>query len=58
VGCIFARQFWFQLLQFVNLETLAPQPIDVSFDDWWKKVERAVGSDVGKGLNSLIILGT
>jgi hypothetical protein len=42
----------------VNLETLAAQPTDVSFDEWWRKVESAVGDEMRKGVNSLIILGT
>nr|XP_034601699.1 uncharacterized protein LOC117862274 [Setaria viridis]XP_034601700.1 uncharacterized protein LOC117862274 [Setaria viridis] len=56
VGCVFARQFWFQLLQQVGLATLAPQPTDISFEDWWEKVELMVGGDMRAGLNSLIIL--
>jgi hypothetical protein len=30
---VFAREFWFQLLQFVGLAALTPQPSD-SFADW------------------------
>lgn len=57
VGCVFARQFWFKLLQDVGIEVLAPQLTEVSFDDWWRKVECVVGGEMRKGLNSLIILG-
>jgi len=30
---------------------------DISFDDWWEKVEASVAGDLRKGLNSLVILG-
>jgi hypothetical protein len=57
IGCVFARQFWFELLQIVGLATLAPQPDDPSFDAWWDKAVLTVSGDTRKGLNSLIILG-
>jgi len=37
---------------------LAPQPQDISFDDWWEKVEASIAGDLRKGLNSLVILGS
>jgi hypothetical protein len=57
VGCVFAREFWFQLLQFVGLAALAPQPSD-SFADWWEKVEGLVCDELRAGLNSLVILSS
>jgi hypothetical protein len=57
VGCVFAKQFWFQLLQYTGLAALAPEPSDISFDEWWAKVEPMVSGDNRAGLNSLIILG-
>ena len=57
VKCVFARQFWFILLQRVGLATLAPQPSTSSFDEWWRQVSSSVSSTIQKGLNSLIILG-
>ena len=54
---MFARQFWFELLQIVGLAALAPQPEVPSFDDWWDKAASTVNGDTRKGLNSLIILG-
>jgi hypothetical protein len=33
----FAREFWFHFLGLVNLQTLAPQPGDCVFMDWWEK---------------------
>ena len=58
VGCVFARQFWFDLLRQVGLAVLAPQPCDTSFDEWWSKDDQSVTGDMRKGLNSLIILGS
>ena len=58
IGCVFARQFWFPLIQQVGLSALAPQPSDTSLDEWWSRAERVVTGDVKKGLNSIIILGS
>ena len=57
VGCVFSRQFWFSLFQRFGLISLAPQPQDINFDDWWEKAEASVVGDLRKGLNSLVILG-
>jgi len=57
VGCVFARQFWFALLQRFGLSSLTPQPEDSAWEDWWEKAEAATTGDVRKGLNSIIILG-
>jgi hypothetical protein len=32
---VFAREFWFNLLQNVHLQKLAPQPGETSFMVWW-----------------------
>nr|TKW00080.1 hypothetical protein SEVIR_8G085700v2 [Setaria viridis] len=40
-----------------SLSALAPQPTDISLNDWWARAENDVDSDVRKGFNSLIILG-
>jgi hypothetical protein len=53
---VFAREFWFQLLQFVGLAALTPQPSD-SFADWWEKVEGLVCDELRAGLNSLSHFG-
>ena len=57
IGCVFARQFWFSLLQHVGLSSLTPQPGDSAWEDWWEKPEAATAGDVRKGLNSIVILG-
>jgi hypothetical protein len=57
LSCVFTRQFWFSFLQWVNLLELAPQLENISFMEWWHRIdEKSLGS-VQKGLNSLIILG-
>ncbi|RCV11247.1 hypothetical protein SETIT_2G170900v2, partial [Setaria italica] len=57
LGCVFAREFWFKLLQTVGQQALAPQIGEVSFDDWWERAVSGAGEQLHKGLNSLIILG-
>ena len=47
-----------ELVKFVGLAVLAPQPCDTSFDEWWSKDDQSVTGDMRKGLNSLIILGS
>jgi hypothetical protein len=41
----------------VGLHSLAPEPIDLIFDEWWKKLHMTTSTLTRKGLNSLIILG-
>ncbi|GJN12867.1 hypothetical protein PR202_ga31184 [Eleusine coracana subsp. coracana] len=57
IGCVFAKQVWFNLLHKVGLSSLAPQADDNSFEDWWVKTDRLALSIFKKGVNSLIILG-
>lgn len=56
-SCVFARRFWFLLLQRADLAALAPQPRDLVFGDWWSRADSLVDSALKDGLNSLIILG-
>jgi len=55
-SCVFARQFWFAILQPLNLARLTPTRSAV-FADWWKKAERKLQKQHRKGFNSLCILG-
>jgi hypothetical protein len=55
--CVFARDFWFQLLLQINLQQHAPQNQDGSFMDWWVWASSHVSGVAKQGLNSLIILG-
>ena len=56
LSCVFARQIWFEILQGLGLQELAPQSEDPSFEEWWHKVSNKVSGQVQKGLNSIIIL--
>jgi len=40
--CVFARQFWFAVLQPLNLVALVPSRITVSLADWWLRAWRKV----------------
>jgi hypothetical protein len=55
--CVFARQFWANLLQRVGLPGLSPQPSKISFDDWWGRVINLAPSTIKGGLNSPFVLG-
>jgi hypothetical protein len=57
VSCVFAKQFWYILLRQVGVHSLAPQPTDLVFDEWWERAHKATSRLTRKGLNSLIILG-
>ena len=55
--CVFARQFWFSILQPLNLSCLVPRCAAGSFADWWRKSWKRVQKQLRKGFNSLVILG-
>ena len=38
VSCVFSCQMWFNVLQGLGLQALAPGPDDLIFDDWWDNV--------------------
>jgi hypothetical protein len=57
VRCVFARHFWYCLLQRVGLAALAPQPAEPSFFDWWQRMSSSVSRITVKGLTSVLILG-
>ena len=57
VSCVFARQFWFYLLQHFGIQQFCPQPSDLSFDVWWENSSNATVGLTRKGFNSLVILG-
>ena len=52
-----ARQFWYAILQPINLSQLTPTRSVKSFADWWKNAERRLPKQHRKGFNSLCILG-
>jgi hypothetical protein len=53
----FSQQFCFHLLHKIGLHDLSPQPDDLSFADWWAKVELRVTEMDRKGRDSTITLG-
>jgi hypothetical protein len=57
VSCVFARQFWFYLLQHFGIQQFCPQPSDWSFDLWWENSSNATVGLTRRGFNSLVILG-
>jgi hypothetical protein len=57
IGCVFTREFWFRFLSQVGLQSLSPQPTELSFLDWWDRVTSATSDINSHGINSLIILG-
>jgi hypothetical protein len=57
VSCVFTRQFWYLLLRQIGLHSFAPQPTDLNFDSWWRRIDAATTGLNKKGLNSLVILG-
>jgi len=56
-SCVFARQFWFAVLQSLNLTHLTPSSSSVSFADWWRRSWKKLQKQHRKGFNSLCILG-
>jgi hypothetical protein len=58
VTCVFSKQFWFNLLQQVQLQDLTPQPDSNSFLEWWGNLNNQMTGPTKKGLSSVIILGT
>ena len=57
ISCVFARQFWYAILQPINLSQLTPTRSVKNFADWWKNAERRLPKQHRKGFNSLCILG-
>ena len=55
--CVFARQFWFTVLQPMNLVTLVPNPRAVSLAVWWEKAWNKIPKQHKEGFNSLVMLG-
>ena len=48
--CVFARQFWFNILQPLNLSRLAPRHTANSFVDWWRKSWKKLQKHLRKGV--------
>ena len=57
ISCVSARQFWYAMLQPINLSRLTPIRSVNNFADWWKHAERRLPKLHRKRFNSLYILG-
>lgn len=55
-SCVFAREIWFQVLRWANLQMLVPMQEDTSFQAWWRRANRRDAKEHSKGLNTLIML--
>jgi hypothetical protein len=56
--CVFAREFWFTILNAIGLAARTPDQSANTFADWWRKACKRLPKTMKKGLNSLIILGS
>jgi len=56
-SCVFARQFWFLVLQPLNLAHVMPSRSISSFAKWWRRLWKKIPKQLRKGFNSLCILG-
>jgi hypothetical protein len=50
ISCVFSRQVWFAILQGIGLQALAPQAVDLSFEDWWAAASNRVAGQEPKSL--------
>jgi hypothetical protein len=57
IRCVFARQFWFALLQWCGLIGITPEQAESSLDEWWSRVGSRVSRTLKEGLITLLILG-
>jgi len=57
VSCVFSRQVWFTILRDLGLQALAPQTVNLSFEERWAVASNKVVAQEQKGLNTIIILG-
>ena len=56
VGCAFAREVWFRVLDKISLQQISPLPHDQVFHDWWASAEARVPKPARSGFNSLVVL--
>nr|ACF87181.1 unknown [Zea mays] len=57
VGCVFAKQFWLELVKIGCWQGLCPQQDDHSFETWWMGSSSRVIETARKDFNSFVILG-
>jgi hypothetical protein len=56
-NCVFARQFWHDILSSFGLNNISTKRRDTCFVDWWRKASHRVHKSKRKRFNSIIILG-
>lgn len=56
-SCVFARQFWHEILAPLGLADRAPRLDDCTFAKWWRKASKRTPKDKRKGFNSVVVLG-
>jgi hypothetical protein len=49
-SCVFAREFWFNILQPLNIANLVPTQRSTSFVDWWRKSWKMLHKILGRVL--------
>ena len=55
LGCVFAREVWYNILRHCNLDTLVPRAAD-SLIEWWPDARRRAPTRSRKGFDSLVLL--
>ncbi|GJN40213.1 hypothetical protein PR202_gb29394 [Eleusine coracana subsp. coracana] len=56
IRCVFSRDIWHHVLQWIGLAELQPRGDEASFNTWWRRASQRARKDTRKGLNSIIIL--
>jgi hypothetical protein len=54
-NCVFARQFWHNILYPIGLSSVVPKRIDHCFAEWWRKASVKVHTRKIKGFNIIVI---
>lgn len=56
IRCVFTREIWHHVFQWIGTTTLEPQGDEASFHNWWRRTNCRAESQARKGVNSMIIL--
>jgi hypothetical protein len=56
-ACVFAHQFWHDLLACFGMQAVVPQAHNVSFYSWWQQASDRLHTTVQRGFDSLVVLG-
>jgi hypothetical protein len=56
-ACMFARQFWYDLLACFGMPAAVPQAHNVGFYSWWQQARDRLHTSVQRGFDSLVVLG-